>query len=492
MDKYDIYRDIAERTDGDIYIGVVGPVRTGKSTFIKRFMDLLVLPNMENENERERTKDELPQSANGRTIMTTEPKFIPNEAALIRLGDSVKLKVRMIDCVGYLVNGAEGHMDGDSARMVNTPWTDKPIPFVEAAEMGTEKVINDHSTIGIVVTTDGSITDIPRENYESAEERVVNELKSINKPYIILLNTEKPYSTQTEELKNRLAEKYSSAVIPVNCAQLKEDDITNILETVLEEFPVMEIRVDMPGWLDSLPNDHWLKCSVIESFRKAAAKTDRLKTVKDDLNVAGENEYIKKLYVENIDMGTGTVDAETKLVEELFYKILSETVEMPVNNDAELIDVLKNLVDTKRQYDKYERAFSDADARGYGIVMPSVEGVSLEKPEMFKQGSRYGVRLKARGEAVHIIKTDVETRVEQVIGTEEQSRGFIDEIIQDFDTDPNRIWQLNIFGRTLDSLINEGLYSKAYNMPDDAQVKLKTALQKILNEGSGGLICIIL
>ena len=492
MDKYDIYRDIAERTDGDIYIGVVGPVRTGKSTFIKRFMDLLVLPNMENENERERTKDELPQSANGRTIMTTEPKFIPKEAAQISLDDSVKVKVRMIDCVGYLVNGAEGHMDGDTARMVNTPWTDKPIPFAEAAEIGTEKVINDHSTIGIVVTTDGSITDIPRESYENAEERVINELKSINKPYVVLLNTVRPYEAETESLKNKLEEKYSSAVIPVNCAQLKEDDISGILETVLMEFPVMEVGIDMPGWLDSLPNDHWLKNSVIESFRKTAEEIDRLKTVRDNLNTAGDNEYIQRLYVENIDLGTGTVNAEAKLAEELFYRVLSETVDMPVGSDAELIEVLKNLAGTKKSYDRYERAFADAEARGYGIVMPSAEGVSLEKPEMFKQGSRYGVRLKAKGETVHIIKTDVETTVEPVIGTEEQSRLFLEEIMRDFEKDPGSVWQLNIFGRTLDSLINEGLCSKAYNMPEEAQTKLKAALQKILNEGSGGLICIIL
>lgn len=491
MDKYDIYRDIAERTDGDIYIGVVGPVRTGKSTFIKRFMDMLVIPNIENENERERTKDELPQSANGRTVMTTEPKFIPKTAAKISIGDNVNLKVRMIDCVGYLVNGAEGHMDGDSARMVNTPWTNEPIPFIEAAEMGTKKVINDHSTIGIVVTTDGSVTDIERSSYESAEERVINELKSINKPFVVLLNTDKPFSPETERLRDRLKEKYDCSVMAVNCDRLKEEDIASILETVLMEFPVMEVRVDIPGWLDALNNDHWLKQSVIDSFRKTAENMDKLKTIKEDLNV-DKNEHIKRLYIDSIDMGTGCVDAEAKLADELFYKVLSETVDMPVENDAGLMEVLKTLAETKRRFNKYERAFSDADARGYGIVTPTIDNITLEKPETFKQGSRYGIRLKARGETIHVIKTDVETRVEPVIGTEEQSRQFLDEVMKDFENDPAKIWELNIFGRTLDNLISEGMYNKIYNMPEDAQIKLKSTLQKILNEGNGSLICIIL
>ncbi len=492
MDKYDIYRDIAERTAGDIYIGVVGPVRTGKSTFIKRFMDLAVLPNIENENERERTRDELPQSANGKAVMTTEPKFIPKDAAEVTIGDNVNLKVRMIDCVGYVVDEAEGYMDGESARMVNTPWTKEPMPFVKAAEIGTKKVINDHSTIGVVVTTDGSVTDIDRESYVEAEERVIEELKAINKPFVIVLNTDKPFSDETDELKAELEEKYNSPVLALNCAQLKEEDINNILESVLMEFPVSQISIDIPGWLDALSLDHWLKASVIDAFRKTAEKIDKLKTVKADISAVDENEYIKKLYIDNINMGTGTVEAEAKLFDELFYKILSETVSMPVENDAELISVLKNLAETKKCYDKYERAFNDANARGYGIVTPTVENIVLEKPEAFKQGSRYGVRLKAKGETIHVIKTDVETVVEPVIGNEEQSKQFLNEVMKDYESDPSKMMELNIFGRTLDNLISEGMYSKIYNMPEDARVKLKTTLQKIMNEGSGSLICIIL
>lgn len=490
MDKYDIYADIAERTDGDIYIGVVGPVRTGKSTFIKRFMDLAVIPNIENENEKNRTRDELPQSANGKTVMTTEPKFIPKEAAKISLGDNVNLKVRMIDCVGFVVDGAE-YDDGENARMVSTPWTNDPVEFSLAAEIGTKKVIDEHSTIGIVVTTDGSVTDIGRLNYEQAEERTINELKDTNKPFVVVLNTQKPYAPQTEELKTKMEAKYGCTVLPINCAQLKDEDISLIFESVLSEFPVAEIRLDVPEWFYALDNTHSLKESVIDSLRELCLKTEKLKSVKED--IAGiKNENIKKLYIESIDMGTGIVEGELKLLEELYYKALTETVNMPVESDSELISVLKDLAETKKKYDKYERAFLDADERGYGIVLPSRESISLEKPEAFKKGSTYGVRIKAKGETIHVIKTDVETSFEPVIGTEEQTKRFLENVLADFENDPEKLWSLNIFGRTLDNLINEGMYNKVYNMPDEAKLKLKATLQKILNEGNGTLICIIL
>ncbi len=490
MDRFDIYADIAERTGGDIYIGVVGPVRSGKSTFIKRFMDMLVLPNIDDENERMRATDELPQSASGRTIMTTEPKFIPNEAVRVTLGDNVQMRVRMIDCVGFIVDGAEGTMDGDRERLVNTPWDKEPVSFEDAAERGTKKVINDHSTIGIVVTTDGTVTDLPRRAYERAEEKAINELKTINKPFVMLLNSSRPFSDDTARLKDSLEEKYSTKVLPVNCAQLKEEDIAQILESVLYEFPVMEVRVDMPAWTDELDNSHWLKAELIECMRKAAESIDRLKNIKECLKQ--ENGHIKKLYIDAVNMGTGCVDASMLLEDGLFYSILSETAGVGVNDDRELISVLKSLAEAKKNYDRYERAFYDAATRGYGIVTPSSDTVKIEKPELFKQGGRYGVRLKAKGEAIHVIKTDVETRVEPVIGGEDEARRFLEKVIRDFENDPADMLGLDIFGRSMDSLINEGMTGKAINIPDDARLKLKDTLQKILNEGNGSLICIIL
>ena len=492
MDQFDIYKDIAERTNGDIYIGVVGPVRTGKSTFIKRFMDLLVLPNIENAYTKERTKDELPQSASGKTVMTTEPKFVPNEAVEIHLGDNAKFKVRMIDCVGYLVPGAEGHMDGETPRMVNTPWSSKPMPFVEAAELGTKKVINDHSTIGVVVTTDGSITDIPRENYIEAEERVVNELKSINKPFVIVLNTTKPFSPETDELKTQLSEKYGVTVIPLNCAQIKEDDINDIIEKILLEFPVMEVQIQLPNWMDTLDYDHWLKRDIMLSLKELLPQIDRLKGVKSCVNSLDGNDHIRKVYIDNINLGEGSVNAEISLEDGLFYQILSETIDMPVSSDSELISIIKKLSEIKKDYDKFETALGDVRRKGYGIVSPAFEEIKLDKPETFKQGSRYGIKLKARGESIHMIKADIETEVAPIVGSEEQSQEFIADVMKEYEQDPSKIWELNIFGRTLDALVNEGMQNKIYRMPEDAQLKLQETLQKIINEGSGGLICIIL
>ena len=490
MDKSDIYADIAERTGGDIYIGVVGPVRSGKSTFIKRFMDMVVLPNIEDENERMRATDELPQSANGRTIMTTEPKFIPKEAVNVTLGENTRMKVRMIDCVGFMVEGAEGGMDGDRERLVNTPWDKEPVSFGDAAEKGTRKVINDHSTIGIVITTDGSVTDIERSAYEKAEEKTINELKAINKPFVVLLNSSRPFSSETERLKESLEEKYGARVIAVNCAQLKDDDIAQILESVLYEFPVMEVRVDMPAWLDELESSHWLKIALIGYMRNISDSIGSLKSIKDCLKQ--DNDYVRKLYIDAVDMGTGCVDASLLLADGLFYSILSETAGVDVNDDRQLISVLKSLAEAKKNYDRYERAFCDAAARGYGIVTPSSDTVKIEKPELFKQGGRYGVRLKAKGEAIHVIKTDVETRVEPVIGGEDEARRFLEKVIRDYENDPTDMLGLDIFGRSMDSLINEGMTGKAINIPDDAKLKLKDTLQKILNEGNGSLICIIL
>ncbi len=492
MEKFDIYKDIAERTGGDIYIGVVGPVRTGKSTFIKRFMDLLVLPNIANTYTRERAKDELPQSASGRTIMTTEPKFVPNEAVEISLGDNTDFRVRMIDCVGYLVPEAEGHMDGETPRMVHTPWSEEPMPFLEAAEMGTKKVITDHSTIGMVITTDGSVTDIPRENYEEAEERVIAELKEIGKPFIILLNTATPYSDGTQALRGELAEKYEVPVMAVNAAQLKAEDIRKILEEMLYQFPIRELRFFFPGWVETLEPEHWLKSGMVEALKGVMEKADKLADVPEAVEGLAEQEFLKKAYTDHILPGEGAADIALTFDDGLFYRILSETVNLPIENDYALISTIRMLSETKQEYDKIAAALSDVKRKGYGVVTPVFEEITLEKPEVFKQGSRYGIKLRAKGESIHLIKADVETEVSPIIGNEEQSREFIDHLISDYEEEPEKIWDLNIFGRTLSSMVSDGMQNKIYRMPEDAQMKLQETLQKIVNEGSGGLICIIL
>lgn len=492
MEEFNIYKDIAERTNGDIYIGVVGPVRTGKSTFIKRFMDSLVMPNIENNYTRERAKDELPQSASGKNIMTTEPKFVPNEAVPITVGDNVNLNVRMIDCVGYVVPGAEGHMEGESPRMVHTPWSKDAMPFLEAAEMGTKKVINDHSTIGIVITTDGSVTDIPRDSYMEAEERVINELKGLGKPFVVLLNTNRPYAEETESLRQELSEQHGVTVMAVNCAQLKSEDIKAILEKVLYEFPMQEIRLHFPRWIEMLENEHWLKKQMIECLKNLMANVDKLTDIKENMTALEDNDFIKKAYVDDVLLGEGAANVDIAVDDGLFYKVLSETTGMPIENDYQLISTIKQLADVKKDYDKVASALSDVKRRGYGVVSPIFEEVKLDKPEVFKQGSRYGIKLKAKGESIHMIKADIETQVSPIIGNEEQSKEFIDNLIQDYETAPEKIWDLNIFGRTLSSMVNDGLQNKIYRMPEDAQMKLQETLQKIVNEGSGGLICIIL
>lgn len=492
MEKFNIYQDIAERTGGDIYIGVVGPVRTGKSTFIKRFMDLLVLPNIANTYTRERAKDELPQSATGKTIMTTEPKFVPNEAVEISLGENANARVRMIDCVGYLVPGAEGHMDGELPRMVHTPWSENAMPFREAAEMGTKKVITDHSTIGMVVTTDGSVTELPRESYEEAEARVIGELQEIGKPFIILLNTATPYSEGTQALRSQMEEKYDVPVLAVNAAQLKAEDIRKILEQMLYQFPIRELRFFFPGWVETLEQDHWLKQGMIDALKGVMEKADKLADVETAISGLADADFLKKAYTDHILPGEGAADIALNFDDGLFYQILSETVDMPIENDYALISTIKMLSETKQEYDKIAGALNDVRRKGYGVVTPVFEEITLEKPEVFKQGSRYGIKLRAKGESLHLIKADVETEVSPIIGNEEQSREFIDHLISDYEEEPEKIWDLNIFGRTLSSMVSDGMQNKIYRMPEDAQMKLQETLQKIVNEGSGGLICIIL
>jgi stage IV sporulation protein A len=492
VDKYNIYQQIAERTQGDIYIGVVGPVRTGKSTLIKRFMDLLVIPNIENSYRRERTKDELPQSAAGRTIMTTEPKFIPNEAADIVLDENVELKVRLVDCVGYLVKGALGHLENNIPRMVSTPWFDYQIPFEEAAEIGTKKVINEHSTIGLVVITDGSITEIPREDYLEAEERVISELKRINKPFVIVLNTTRPDDSVTLRLKEELEAKYATPVIIANCAQLRIDDIHNIMERVLFEFPISEIGINIPKWIESLDDDHWLKSEVIDSIRKTYKNAKKIREVKTATTEFGDYDFIKKATVDRINLGGGDVLVELSITDGLFYRILSESTGIEIEGEHKLMTLMKDLARVKREYDKVEEALLEVRLKGYGIVPPLMEEMSLEEPEIIKQGNRFGVKLRASAPSIHLIRADIETEIAPLVGTEKQSEELVSYLLREFETDPSKIWQSNIFGKSLHELVSEGLHNKLYRMPEDAQMKLQETLQKIINEGSGGLICIIL
>jgi len=492
MEGYNIYEDIAQRSQGDVYIGVVGPVRTGKSTFIKKFMDMLVIPNIENTYQAERARDELPQSAAGKTIMTTEPKFIPNEAVEIKLGDNAHIKVRMIDCVGYIVNGSLGYIEDDMPRMVTTPWYDHPISFNEAAEIGTKKVICDHSNIGLVVTTDGSITEIAREDYIPAETRVINELKELNKPFVVLLNSQHPNSEFTQNLRRELEEQHEVPVITVNCAELDSRDIYNIIESVLFEFPLKEIDINMPVWIEALDSEHWLRKNIYNSVIENIDGIDKIRHAKILAEKLGQCEFVKRSAVEGIDLGDGSVILELTPPDELFYKILGETSGFEIENEEKLISLLKELSEIKREYDKISFALHEVRNKGYGIVSPGIEELSLAEPEIVKQGGRFGVKLKASAPSIHMIRADIETEVSPVVGTEKQSEELVHYLLEEFETDPQKIWESNIFGKSLHELVNEGLHNKLSRMPDDARFKLQETLQRIINEGSGGLICIIL
>lgn len=455
-------------------------------------MDLLVIPNIDNEYKRERARDELPQSAGGRTIMTTEPKFIPNEAIDITVGDNIHLKTRLVDCVGYLVNNAIGYLEDDMPRMVKTPWSEEEIPFEQAAEIGTKKVIQEHSTIGILVTTDGSITDIPREDYILAEERVVKELQELNKPFIILLNSEEPNSEYTKQLALKLQEKYATSVVPTNCAELEVEDINEIFAKVLYEFPIEQINISFPKWVDVLSDEHWLKSSLYNEIKTAFDNIKILKQVDSGITRLSSSEIISRCTLDCITLGNGNVNIVMDLQEDLFYKVLTEISGIDIGNEGDLFSTITALSKAKKEYDKISYALEEVKAKGYGIVTPSIDELILDEPEMVKQGSRFGVKLKAKAPSIHMIRADIETEVSPIVGSEKQSEELVNYLLSEFESDPQKIWESNIFGKSLHELVNEGLQTKLCKMPEDAQGKLQETLERIVNEGSGGLICIIL
>ena len=488
--EQELYRELIERTGGDIYIGVVGPVRTGKSTFIKKFMETMVLPAIQSDAVRQRAVDELPQSAAGRTIMTTEPKFIPEQAIEVELGDGARFRTRLIDCVGYMVNGAMGNAEGEKPRMVKSPWFDQEVPFDLAAETGTRKVICEHSTIGLVITTDGSISDIPREAYEASEQRVIEEMRATGKPFAVLLNCVSPRSSASVELARQLEERYGVSVLPMSCVELDENAIGMILKQVLYEFPIQEIGFEMPRWVTMLGQDHWLQQDIYEAVRQYAEKVTRIR----DLAQAGEieSEFVIHSAVKNVDLGSGVVRVEVTLQPAIFYRVLGETTGLEICDEASLMPCVINLARIKKEYEKIKDAMDQVEATGYGIVMPTIDELHLEEPEIVKQSGRYGVRLRASAPSIQMLKVNIATEINPIVGSEKQSEELVRSMLQEFEEDPIQIWESNIFGKSLHDLVNEGLQGKLLHMPSEARMKLQETMERVINEGCQGLICIIL
>ncbi len=492
MSNQEVYRDVAQRTGGDVYLGVVGPVRSGKSTFIKRFMEIMVLPNIKNPKDRDRAKDEIPQSGAGRTIMTVEPKFIPDEAVEIDVLDEVEMRVRLVDCVGYTVEGAQGYEDEEGPRMVRTPWFEEAIPFQEAAEEGTRRVIRDHSTIGLVIITDGSITDIPRENYRDAEERVIWELRELNKPFVIILNSAHPYHEATVEMARGLESDYKAPVIPVDCERMGEEEILTIMEEALYEFPVTEVNISLPKWIEELDQNHWLRINFEEAIREAVNKVTRLRDTDEVIEELSSKDFVEKVALSNMNLGTGTASIDVWAKEELFYRVLQEETGYEIEGDHDLLRLMRELSEVKKEYDKVSYGLQEVRNTGYGVVTPTLEEMELAEPELIKQGGRSGVKLRATAPSYHLIRADITTEITPLIGTEKQCEELVQYIMEEFEENPRKIWETNIFGKSLHDLVREGIQGKLYRMPENTQIKLRETLERIVNEGSGGLICIII
>lgn len=491
MDVFDVYKDIQARTNGEIYIGVVGPVRTGKSTFIKRFMDLLVIPNIEDVHSKERAIDELPQSAAGKTIMTTEPKFIPKEAAEIKITDDTTVNIRLIDCVGYMVEGASGHIENEQERLVKTPWYDYDIPFTQAAELGTKKVINDHSTIGIVVTTDGSFGDIDRAAYVAPEEKTIAELKRLGKPFIVLLNSNHPYSDETVALADEIATRNKVSVMAINCAQLKKDDITRIMESILAEFPIAQLNFYTPKWVEMLPNDHWLKADLIMAVKGILKRMHLIRDVNMG-NLVTDSKFVKNFKIDSIEMKDGSVKLQVNFDDKYYYEILSDLIGVDISDEYQLIGTLKRLASMKNQYEKIENAYDEVQCKGYGVVTPSIGEISVAEPELIRHSGKYGVKIKAQAPSIHMIKANIETEIAPIVGSEEQAKDLIAYISENTKEDPNGIWETNIFGKSIKQLVEDGINTKVNKLTDESQQKLQDTMQKIVNDSNGGLICIII
>ena len=490
MEKFQLYHDMQVRTNGEIYLGVVGPVRTGKSTFIKRFMDLLVLPHMGDENQRARTLDELPQSSSGKTIMTTEPKFIPKEAAEIVLSDDVRVKVRLIDCVGYMTEGAQGHIEDGEERKVKTPWFDYEIPFTKAAGIGTRKVIHDHATIGIVVTTDGTIGEIPREAYREPEGKTIRELKEIGKPFLVLVNSARPYGNEAAQTVKEIQEAYQVAAMPVNCEQLKEEDIHRMMEEILFEFPVSEMEFFIPKWVEMLPRDHRIKAEMIAYIRGVMEEKTEIRDFIGGMEQP-ENTYIETVRVDGIAMDTGCVRMEIRVYEKYYYEMLSEMTGMQIQNEYELLEAMKEMSLLKSEYANVKDAMESVRARGYGVVSPKKEEISLTDPEIIKQGSKYGVKIHSEAPSIHMIRANIETEIAPIVGNEQQAQDII-RYIREAKEKEGGVWETNIFGKTIEELVMDGMKHKITMINDECQGKLQNTMQKIVNDSNGGIVCIII
>lgn len=493
MEKFDIFEDVAKRTGGDIYIGVVGPVRTGKSTFIRRFAEQVILPSIEDEYEQARVRDELPQSSGGKTIMTVEPKFIPDDAMEITVKDGLTVRIRLVDSVGYAVEGALGYLDeSGEPRMVRTPWAETEIPFHEAAELGTRKVITDHSTIGLVVTSDGSVTDLARGKYLDAEEQVVAEMQAMGKPFVIVLNTTRPYAQETMELAGELEVKYAAPVIPVDASELSQDDVHLIMEQALFEFPVKEAHINLPRWVEELERTHELRTQFEEAISDALQGIMKIRDVDAAVEKLAGYDFMASVTLRNVDMGAGVAHIDTEARDDLYYATLEEITGVPLEGKHTMVRLLRDYAFAKAEYDKVKDALADVRSNGYGVVTPQMTDMTFEEPELVRQGIMYGVKLKANAPSIHFIRADISAEVTPIIGTAKQGEELVQYLLDRFEDDPRKLWEFDIFGKSLYDLVQEGIQTKLYKMPDDAQQKLQETLTRIINEGSGGLICIII